>query len=193
MNLNKDYWENRYSKLALGWDIGYVSTPIKAYIDQLSNKELKILIPGAGYGHEVIYLFEHGFHNTFALDIAEQPLQHIQSQVPDIPKNQLVQGDFFNMPLADFDLVLEQTFFCSLPPAVRPDYVSKMHHLLKPGGILAGLLFDFPLTAQGPPFGGSKLAYTDLFSEHFKIKVLERAINSIPPRQGTELFFIFEK
>ena len=31
----KNYWENRYNNNETGWDIGYLSTPLKDYIDQL--------------------------------------------------------------------------------------------------------------------------------------------------------------
>ncbi len=190
---NKDYWEDRYTRGALGWDIGYASTPLRAYIDQLEDTSLKILLPGAGFGHEVIYLYQQGFHNVFALDIANAPLQRIREKQPDFPAAQLLEGDFFSMEEAGFDLILEQTFFCALPPGQRPAYARRMHDLLVEGGRLAGLFFDFPLTPQGPPFGGSREAYRALFGPLFRVKTLERAYNSIPPRQGNELFFIFEK
>lgn len=67
-----------------------------------------------------------------------------------------------------------------------------MASLLNPKGKLAGLLFDFPLTTEGPPFGGSATEYLNLFSDKFTIKTLEKAHNSIKPRQNKELFFIFE-
>ena len=91
-----------------------------------------------------------------------------------------------------FDLVIEQTFFCALPPALRTQYAEKMHEILTPEGKIIGLLFDFQLTAEGPPFGGSKKEYLTLFSSKFKIQILERAYNSIKPRENKELFFIFE-
>ncbi len=76
---------------------------------------------------------------------------------------------------------------------MRKQYVEKMFQLLKPNGKLAGLLFDFPLTESGPPFGGSVEEYNAIFSKYFKIKTLQRATNSIKERQGKELFFIFER
>jgi len=44
MELNEDYWENRYQEKTARWDLGRISTPIKEYIDQLENKELKIAL-----------------------------------------------------------------------------------------------------------------------------------------------------
>ena len=52
----KEYWINRYKEERTGWDIGYPSTPLKEYIDQLQDKNLRILIPGAGNGYEAEYL-----------------------------------------------------------------------------------------------------------------------------------------
>ena len=68
-----------------------------------------------------------------------------------------------------------------------------MQTLLIPNGKIAGLLFQFPLTEVGPPFGGSKEEYVALFQKDFTIKTLEPAINSIKPRLEKELFFIFTK
>lgn len=193
MTLNKDYWEGRYTETKLGWDIGFISPPLKEYIDQLEDKDLKILVPGAGYGYEAIYLFENGFNQTYVLDIASSPLERIREKCPDFPGEQLLETDFFEAGISEFDLVLEQTFFCALDPGLRNAYVKKMYELLKPGGRIAGLFFDFPLTEHGPPFGGSKKEYLELFQPLFRIVTLERAYNSVAPRQGNELFFIFEK
>jgi thiopurine S-methyltransferase len=38
MKLNKDYWENRYELNETAWDTGQITTPIRMYIDQISNK-----------------------------------------------------------------------------------------------------------------------------------------------------------
>ncbi|WP_445384611.1 methyltransferase domain-containing protein [Robiginitalea sp. IMCC44478] len=193
MNLNKEYWEARYRENRLGWDIGYAAPPITKYIDQLEDKNIRILIPGAGNGYEVEYLFRSGFKNIQVLDIAGLPLKRLQEKLPGLPGSAFLEMDFFELKQGPYDLILEQTFFCALPPAKRDRYAIKMAELLRQGGTLAGLLFDFPLTTQGPPFGGSASEYRQLFQPYFTIKTLERATNSIPPRQGTELFFIFEK
>lgn len=191
--MNKEFWEQKYGKNELGWDIGYISPPLKTYIDQLADRQQKILVPGAGHGYEVAYLHRQGFTGVYALDFASQPLERLKKQVPDMADSQFIQADFFSWEAEGFDLILEQTFFCAQPPVRRQDYARKMHGLLRPGGKLAGLLFDFPLTEQGPPFGGSLEEYRELFGSLFTIRVLERAYNSIPQRQGKELFFIFEK
>lgn len=189
--MNKEYWEERYKTNETGWDVGKITTPLQVYIDQIKNKELKILIPGAGNGHEFDYLIQKGFSNITVIDIAEQPLEALKKRNPNYTKN-FIQGVFFELK-ETFDLIIEQTFFCALNPKLRTKYVTQTHALLEENGKIAGLLFDFPLSEVGPPFGGSKEEYINLFSEKFNLKTLERAYNSIKPRKDTELFFIFEK
>jgi hypothetical protein len=189
--MDKTYWENRYQKNETSWDAGSITTPLKEYVDQLKNKDLKILIPGAGNGYEFDYLIEKGFKNITIIDIAEQPIKNLIKRNPKHIDN-FIQDDFFSLT-EKFDLILEQTFFCALPPELRNKYVTKMHSILNENGKIAGLLFDFPLTEVGPPFGGSEQEYFSLFSEKFTIKKLEKAYNSIKPRKDKELFFIFEK
>ena len=190
--LDKTYWEHKYEINKTGWDIGFVSTPIKEYINQLKNKELKILIPGGGNSFEVEYLLKKGFKNVCVLDIAQQPLKNIEKRIPHFPKENLINQNFFEHNNT-YDLILEQTFFCALTPTLRKNYVDKMHNLLNKNGKLVGLLFDFKRIEEGPPFGGDLIEYIQLFYAKFEIKVFEKCYNSIKQRQGREFFFIFEK
>ncbi|RFN59104.1 methyltransferase domain-containing protein [Marixanthomonas ophiurae] len=192
-SLNEPYWDNRYKNKDTKWDIGYVSTPLKTYFDQLTdNKNLKILIPGGGNSYEAEYLHEQGFAEVYVVDVSETALQNFKKRVPTFPSEKLLHQDFFKLE-ETFDLIIEQTFFCALDPSLRNEYVAKMHQLLKPKGKLIGLLFNFPLTKDGPPFGGSKTEYKKRFAPFFEIKVMETAYNSIPQRQGNELFVILQK
>lgn len=192
MNLNKTYWEQRYKNQDTTWDAGQITTPIRNYIDQLTNKKIKILIPGAGNGHEFDYLKTKGFQDVTVVDYAQQPIQNLKAKHPEIDQKYWKQQDFFETN-GSFDLIIEQTFFCAIDPKLRTQYVKKMHTLLTSKGKIAGLFFDFPLSENGPPFGGSLEEYKNLFELHFKIKTLERSYNSIQPRANKELFFIFEK
>ncbi|NRB58732.1 MAG: methyltransferase domain-containing protein [Winogradskyella sp.] len=191
-NLDSDYWEKRYQNNQTGWDIGEPSTPIKTYVDQLKDKNIKILIPGGGNSYEAEYLWHNGFKNIFVADIALSPLKNLKQRVEDFPDSQLLHSDFFKLD-NKFDFIIEQTFFCALNPDLRMQYTEQMLKLLKSHGKLVGLLFDFELTSEGPPFGGSIEEYQNLFQNGFRIKTLEKSRNSIKPREGKELFFIFEK
>ncbi len=191
--LNQAYWEARYASEQTGWDAGEITTPIKEYVDQLTNKQLKILIPGAGNAHEASYLHQQGFSEVYVCDWAAAPLEQLKHKQADFPAAHLIQTNFFDLDLGDFDMILEQTFFCALSPQLRKDYVQKMYELLKPNGKLVGLLFNFPLSSEGPPFGGSLEEYQNLFNTHFTDISIHPAYNSIPPRAGSEFFIQIRK
>ena len=192
MKLNKTYWEERYKNQDTGWDVGTITQPLKEYIDQIEDKSIKILIPGAGNSYEFDYLLNKGFENVFVLDYAQIPLNNIKKRLPNCNFNNLILTDFFEHS-ESYDLIIEQTFFCALEPLLRKKYVQKMKSLLQSNGKLVGVLFQFPLTEIGPPFGGSKFEYIELFQNDFTVKTLETAYNSIKPRQENELFFMFTK
>ncbi|MCW5518834.1 methyltransferase domain-containing protein [Aureitalea sp. L0-47] len=187
MNFLEGYWNHRYLQKETGWDIGFASTPLKEYFDQLTDPNLKILIPGGGNSYEAEYLFQNGFKNVYVLDISVVALQNFKKRVPDFPEDQLLHMDFFDLN-EQFDLIVEQTFFCALEPKLRSTYVLKMNELLPTGGKIVGLLFNIPLNEDHPPFGGNEEEYRRLFSEKFEIDIMHTAYNSIPQRAGNELF-----
>ncbi len=191
--LDKDYWETRYQRHETGWDIGSVSTPLKAFIDQLPDKKMSILVPGCGNAYEAEYLLAQGFTDVTLIDISPSLVEALKKKftAEDQQKIRITCADFFEHN-ATYDLVLEQTFFCALDPGLRKAYTDKMFELLTDKGWLAGVLFNREFEG-GPPFGGHKAEYLALFEQKFTIKVMEECYNSIPPRAGTELFFILEK
>lgn len=184
--LSSEYWNERYKNATTGWDLGEISPPLKAYIDQLENKSVKILIPGCGNAHEAVYMHMNGFTNVHLLDFASEPLQEFKRRIPDFPESHLHQADFFEHQ-GTYDLILEQTLFCAIDPNLRTDYVKTVKRLLAPNGKLVGVLFNREFEG-GPPFGGNKLEYINLFSPTFNKVVMEACYNSISPRQGSELF-----
>lgn len=184
---DKKFWDERYKNNNTGWDIGYVSPPLKNYFDQLTKKHIKILIPGAGNSYEAEYLHQQGFTNVHVADLSEIPLNGIIKRVPDFPKEHLIHGNFFDIQ-QKFDLIIEQTFFCAIDPSLRKDYVLKANDLLNEKGKIAGLLFSVPLNTDHPPYGGNKEEYYDLFNPYFNIEIMETATNSITSRADNEFF-----
>lgn len=190
------YWQDRYNSQKTGWDIGCPSTPLKEYIDQLTDKSLRILIPGAGNAYEAEYLWQQGFTNVYVLDIAPAPLAALGERVPDFPKAQLMEGDFFEHQ-GQYDLILEQTFFCSFypEPDTRHAYAKKMQDLLTPQGKLVGVWFSLPLTFEEDkrPYGGDRELYLSFLVPPLELVKMEPCHNSIGPRMGSELFGAFRK
>jgi methyl halide transferase len=185
--LDAQYWNNRYTTADTGWDMRQVSPPLQAYIDQLANKALRILIPGCGNSYEAMYLLQQGFTNITVMDIAIEPVKLLQEKCNGMAGIKIIHGDFFEHTGA-YDLILEQTFFCAIDPKLRSIYVQQMHALLAPGGKLVGVLFNTMFEKAGPPFGGSITEYKQLFNYYFSLAVMTNCYNSYSKRAGTEVF-----
>jgi len=194
--LDDDYWQGRYEAGRDGWDAHGVTPPLQEYFDQLDvATQPRILIPGAGRGYEAEYLHRRGFRNVFVADFAPEAITALALRVPDFPADRLLLADFFTLPAeGKLDYIIEQTFFCAIDPSLRPAYARQCAALLRPGGTLAGLLFDTQFENKTePPFGGSREEYIDYFAPYFEFVHFETAYNSLKPRQGRELFINLKK
>ena len=187
------YWDERYTHHQTPWDVGYATPPLTHYFDQLENRTLRILLPGGGNSHEADYLLQQGFTDVTVVDISSLVIEQLKERFAEAieeGKLKVVCQNFFDHQ-SKYDLMVEQTFFCALDPSQRMNYVQHTHRLLQPNGKLVGLLFNRLFPSDGPPFGGTASEYTDLFSPYFSFHTFEPCYNSIPPRQGTELFINF--
>lgn len=193
--LDATYWQQRYAAGQTGWDAGHITTPLLDYFVQLGQSDARrILIPGAGRAYEAEYLHRQGWPNVFVADVAPAALDDLRRRVPDFPAAHLLLEDFFALsPEPPYDMVVEQTFFCALDPALRPAYARQCARLLRPGGTLVGLLFNTEFSQPGPPFGGSREEYRPYFEPYLDFVHFDTATNSIKPRQGRELFICLKK
>jgi len=189
--LDAKYWDAQYQAGETGWDLGMANPAITAYFDTLTDKNLRILIPGAGNAYEAAYLLERGFTNISIVDIAPSLIEMLRERFSGNDSLHLYCGDFFEHE-GEYDLIIEQTFFCALPPQKRPHYMVHMHKLLAPGGQLAGLWFNREFES-GPPFGGSLAEYKTLFSGAYTPVVVDTAPSSVTPRLGTEVWMNWKK
>lgn len=186
--LNAEFWNERYIHNQMGWDIGEASRPLKEFLDRWPQKNAKVLIAGAGNAYEAEYAWNNGYEHVHVLDLSEQALRGFHKRVPDFPTEHLIEQNFFAHD-EQYDLILEQTFFCALHPDKRKEYAKHMARLLPSGGHLAGVFFNVPLNDDRPPFGGHESDYKPLFEESFEFLSWESCGNSIAPRAGREWFF----
>lgn len=190
--LNADFWNHRWKSGLTGWDIGYASPPLVEYMSQYEDKSVSILIPGCGNSYEAENLLSKGFDDITLIDISEELTNRLRERFKKAPQIKVIYEDFFNH-VGQYDLILEQTFFCAQILERREEYVRHVASLLKKGGRLVGVLFNVDFGKEGPPFGGDENEYRKLFSGLFDIRVMSPCYNSIPPRAGSELFVVMVK
>lgn len=184
--LNESFWNDRYRSNNTGWDLGEVSPPLKKYIDQLQDKTIRILIPGAGNAHEALYLVKQGFKDITVVDVSSVLIERLKKEWHAIPEITLIHNDFFQHE-GKYDLIFEQTFFCAISPNLREAYVQKIKTLLADNGRLVGVLFDREFEG-GPPFGGCKEEYLEQFKTDFSQVSIQPCSDSHPARMGSEVW-----
>jgi SAM-dependent methyltransferase len=165
-------WDEKYRKEEIPWDRGLASLPLREYLDHHPQKG-RALIPGCGRGHEVALAVEHGL-DAMGLDIAPAGIAAPRSHYPHLQERFIV-GDLFHPPpeIRDqFDLVLEHTCLCALPPSLRKDYRKGIDLLLKHGGLLIGVWYmnpDRDPDHDGPPYPLQVNELTSLFAEGYEM------------------------
>lgn len=190
--LDASFWDNRYIRNETGWDIGQACPAFDHYfLSEDIDRQSRVLIPGAGNAYEVDMLLGHGYSQVTVLDIAPSLAERLQQKYLSNDSVRVLCQDFFAHE-GTYDIILEQTFFCALPPSYREAYARKMHALLADSAYLVGVLFDRSFEG-GPPFGGSGDEYRSLFEPFFTLEIFESCKRSIAPRRGTELFVKLRK
>jgi len=185
--LGQNYWNERWEKGETSWDMRQSSPAITAYMAQYTNKNAAILIPGCGNAYEAEFLIANGFTNITLIDIAPKAIETVKEKFADKPQVNVLCEDFFNHQ-GNYDLIIEQTFFCAIPPNRRKEYAEKTASLLSQNGKIIGVLFDKQFNHPFPPFGGCLCEYKPIFGPHFTIKTMNECYNSIPPRAKSEVF-----
>ncbi|MEC5157323.1 methyltransferase domain-containing protein [Chryseobacterium sp. MP_3.2] len=191
-DLDANYWERKWQNSETGWDLGQSCPAMEAYIEHYQNPEAKILIPGCGNAYEADFLWNLGYRNITVLDFAPKAVDYLLEKFNGKEGIEVICENFFDHS-GSYDLILEQTFFCALPPLMRNNYAHKMHDLLHQKGRLVGVLFNRNFEQNGPPFGGSISEYELIFKNYFQIIKLEKCETSLPARQETEAFINLRK
>ena len=192
---SREDWQDHYDSNDLGWDLGQVAPPFVELREKGKLPLGKVLVPGCGRGHEVIFLSENGFEVT-GIDFSEGAVTYLGNALKKRNlKGRVLHQDFFSLDDTHdgvYDLVIEQTFFCAISPRQRQDYVLKVSRMLKPGGMLVGLFYHTDKQG-GPPYNTTREDIETHFSENFEIQELDKTSLSSEQRKGKEWLGILKK
>ena len=189
-------WEADYLRKTDGWDLGGATPTFKSLAASRRFRPGRMIVPGAGRGHDAREFAHHGFEVT-AVDFSPYVINEMKHLADPQAPIEILQHDLFTLPReldGSFDYALEYTCFCAIDPKRRPEYADLIARLLKPGGVYIDLAFPLDGRAGGPPFAVSVSELLVLFQEHgFKLLSREKSIESVSPRRGAEELFIFKK
>lgn len=181
------YWQAIYEEGDIGWDKGLPAPPFVRVLNERPFPEgSRVLVPGCGLGHEVLFLAGLGYQVT-AVDFAESAVFGLKSRIGELPVT-VLQRDIFSLRedhAGAFDVVLEHTCFCAIPLEMRRRYADVMHGVLADAGRLVGLFYETD-AEDGPPFKTTQEDIDQYFSPHFEIVSLEQPSDSFEGRLGKE-------
>jgi SAM-dependent methyltransferase len=180
------YWNQRYVEGRTGWDLGGPPPALRRVIAEnpLNPGGLRVLVPGAGRGHDAIAWAAAG-HEVVAVDFA--PLAVAAARELAAARGvtmEVIEADVFALPVSlggSFDVVWEQTCFCAIPVERRGEYARAMAAMLRPGGQLVALLWNHG-KAGGPPFDVRREDVEGVFPPLFGVERIEAVSDSAAGR-----------
>ena len=192
---SQDDWQKHYAQDDLRWDLGQVAPPFVRLWEENSLGKGRAIIPGCGQGHEVVFLAGNGFQVT-GLDYAPGAVELLSRSLKEKGlQADILHQDFFELDgdhVAQYDLMLEQAFFCAIHPSKRDAYVETAVRILKKDGLLAALFYE---TGEegGPPFNTTPSDILEHFSDKFHIESLEKSPDSVEKRKDKEWLGLLRK
>ncbi len=191
MSTDAGHWNARYAEGRDRWDLGR-SPPILDRLIAAQTRPRRVLVPGAGHGHDALAWARAG-HRVVAFDFAPLAVESLRRRASE----QGVEIDVREVDVLDppvglrghFDLVWEQTCLCALPPEQRRPYLQAMAQVLGPGGQLLALLWAHG-NEGGPPWDMSPVVVEQLLVGLFTVDRRERVAESIVEREPEWLWWL---
>jgi|SRR5581483_836346 SAM-dependent methyltransferase len=189
-------WELDYQRGTAGWDMGTPTPVFQSLLREGGLPPGKMLVPGAGRGHDAREFARHGFE-VVAVDFARDAADAMRALMDDASRHEILRQDFFQLPQAfdaAFDYVLEYTCFCAIDPTRRAEYADVVTRVLKRGGTYIALAFPLSDHTGGPPFAVNADELMALFEARgFVLRRREIHPATIKPRKGREELIILRK
>ncbi len=190
------FWEEIYQRDDAGWDLGGPTPVFRRLLKSKHFAPGKIIVLGAGRGHDAREFARHGFAVT-AVDFAAEAARDMRALAEPTAPVDILHADIFGLPPAfdgAFDYVLEYTCFCAIHPSRRAEYADLVTRLLKPDGVFIDMAFPLDTPDGGPPFAVSADEVITLFhARGFKLRSREVPFDSVKPRHHREELLIFQK
>ncbi len=165
------------------WDQNRASPVVLRLLPYVEHPPCRVLVPGAGAGHEAAALNARGYVVTALEGL------HPERVFPADPR------DFLSADCGEpFDMLCERGLFATLPPSRREAYVAAAARALRPGGRLFGFFLDFDPDGAGvppPPYGVSANELLHRFGAAFDVQRLEPSAFLVPGLGVPQLEAVF--
>jgi methyl halide transferase len=190
------FWESNYRSGQLPWDLDGPAPVFQRLAESGRFPIGRMIIPGAGTGHDARLFARHGFQVT-AVDFAPGAIKMMQVRQDPAAPIIILQADLFDLPpylTGRFDYVLDHTCFCAIDPARRSEYAAVARRLLRPGGTFLVLAWPIGTRSGGPPFTIRPEEMIALFeAQRFTLQEREIPVDSVPERRSQEELIVMQR
>lgn len=192
---NPQFWTNIYkSEPNPGWNLNEPAEAFKDMLPRLKLPKSRILVLGCGEGHDAAFFAKAG-HLVTAVDFSKEAITRGKQKYANLSNLNFYESDIFQLPQEwnfSFDIIVEHTCFCAVPPHKRNDLVRLYRRMLHEEGQLLAVFFAME-KRSGPPYGSTEWEIRKRTEQGFHYLFWGRLRNSIPSRIGRELFVLAKK
>ncbi len=192
---NSQYWTEVYkAEENPGWNLNDAAEAFKDMLPRIKLPKSRILVLGAGEGHDAA-LFAQAGHLVTAVDFSKEAIARGQKKYGHLHNLTFHESNIFELPQEwnfSFDVVVEHTCFCAIPPEQRNDAIRLYRRMLHEEGQLMAVFFTME-KRSGPPFGATEWEIRKRTEQGFHYLFWGRIRNSLPRRMGRELFVLAKK
>jgi SAM-dependent methyltransferase len=189
------FWSDIYTtEENPGWNLNQPAEAFKDMLPRLKLPKSRILVLGCGEGHDAAFFAEAG-HVVTAVDFSKEAIERGRKKYAHLTNLSFYEENIFQLPQDwnfTFDLVIEHTCYCAIPPEQRNELVRLYRRMLHDEGQLMGVFFAME-KRSGPPYGATEWEIRRRTEAGFHYLFWGRLRNSLPRREGRELFVLAKK
>jgi SAM-dependent methyltransferase len=192
---NPQYWVDVYRTDGNPrWNLNDAAEAFKDMLPRIKLPKSRILVLGCGEGHDAALFAEAG-HLVTAVDFSFEAVTRGREKYKHLHNLTFHQSNVFEIPQEwnyGYDVVVEHTLYCAIPPEQRNELVRLYRRMLHEEGQLMAVFFTME-KRSGPPYGATEWELRKRTEPHFHYLFWGRLRNSLEQRKGRELFVLAKK
>lgn len=181
--MDHDFWHQAWQERRIGFHRGEFHPQLIEGVNRLDlPKDCKTLVPLCGKTLDLLWLLEQN-HQVTGVELCPTAIHEFIKEnelSPEkvgenhfkLPSLDLIIADFLAFGSAeDFDLIYDRAALVALPPDMRRDYAKHCERLLKPGGKILLVSFEYDQSkVEGPPHSVETQEILDIY-KNFDLEV----------------------
>jgi len=197
--VDRTFWEERWNLGQTGFHEGAPNELLRRHVGALGAGH--VYVPLCGKSNDLKYLRDQGFDVT-GVEIVPSAIAQLFAELgPEAPRVEelppfrrhsgagltVLEGDAFALTPAhlggEVDAVFDRAALVAIAPSTREAYVARLADVLRPGGRVLLVTFDYDQKKlSGPPWAVSPEDVRALCDAAFEVELLEERPAAVGPK-----------